>query len=66
MEEFGTDLAPEVTRSAEKAAAMGKKKRPNKQKLAKGTVRDETLARLTTSREERKTKHAPKKRSGRK
>ena len=42
------NLVPEVTRSAKKAADQGKKSSSKKQKLAKGTVRDETLSRLTT------------------
>lgn len=44
-------LAPEVTRSATKAAEQGKKKAraTKKPKVKSGTVREETLARLTTS-----------------
>ena len=49
---------PDIARSASKAAETPKKKRPafQKQKTKPGTVRDETLSRLTTSR-----KKAPEK-----
>lgn len=49
-------LAPEVTRSATKAAEQGKVKSGSnrKQKVKSGTVREETLARLTTSPQKRK------------
>ena len=45
------NLAPEVTRSASKAAAQGKKqRRKSGDKQKRGTVRDDTLSRLTTSK----------------
>lgn len=56
IEEAGADfdapilnLAPEVSRSATKAAA-GNKKSKQKSKVKRGAVRDETLARMTTSK----------------
>ena len=44
------NLAPEVARSAKKAAESGKAARKPKPKLKRGVVRDETLERLTTSK----------------
>jgi len=48
------NLAPEVTRSATKAATENKPKRKKQEKRKQGTVRDETLSRLTTSKGEDK------------
>lgn len=57
VEEAGADfdapiinLAPEVSRSASKAAQEGKQRKARKPEVKRGTVRDETLSRLTTSR----------------
>ncbi len=45
------NLAPEVARSASKAAEQGRKKaRKSGEKQKRGTVRDDTLSRLTTSK----------------
>jgi len=67
IEEAGADfeapiinLAPEIARSASKAVKQGSKAKNNKTKRTRtdkpkrGTVRDETLSRLTTSRDEPK------------
>jgi len=48
-------LAPEVTRSATRAAESAKKKPRKRTKHKHGTVREETLERLTTSREKPST-----------
>ena len=45
------NLAPDVARSATKAAEQGRKKsRKRADKQKRGTVRDDTLSRLTTSK----------------
>jgi 23S rRNA pseudouridine2605 synthase len=54
------NLAPEVARSASKAAEQGKKQsrtdgRKPREKQKRGTVRDDTLSRLTTSKGGKKT-----------
>jgi len=73
IEEAGADfdapiinMAPEVARSATKAAAENKPKRKRMDKRKQGTVRDETLARLTTQKSnamggKTSTRNAPRK-----
>lgn len=56
------NLTPDVTRSATKAAQSSKKASKPKSNVKRGTVRDETLARLTTSKEKRRNQ--PPKRRG--
>jgi len=56
------NLAPEIARSASKAVKQGSKaknskiKRPRSDRQKRGTVRDETLSRLTTSRDDPKSR----------
>lgn len=50
------NLAPEVSRSASKAAEKKNQGRKTKEKVKKGAVRSETLARLTTSRADQSDK----------
>jgi len=48
------NLAPEVSRSASKAAVENKSKRKKFEKRKPGTAHDETLSRLTTSKDNKK------------